>query len=58
MSVSFHITRSELVERTAEFYRHEVLSEKVRARLEAGIDYLVSSGKLLAPGGDVLLRAR
>jgi very-short-patch-repair endonuclease len=58
MGVGFHTTRGELVERTASFYRHETLTEKARTRLEAGIDNLISRGRLLAPGGDVLLRAR
>jgi very-short-patch-repair endonuclease len=58
MGVDFHTTRNELVECTASFYGHQTLTEKARTRLEAGIDNLIFRGRLLAPGGDVLIRAR
>ncbi len=58
MGEKAEMSRSEVIERTAALYRHEVLSERVTARLKLALDRLIESKKLVPRGRDMLRRAR
>ncbi|MDW5564365.1 MAG: DUF4011 domain-containing protein [Methanomassiliicoccus sp.] len=58
MGESQEMTRGQIIERTATFYRHDSLTERSRERLELALDLLLRSGRLVDRGRDVLRRAR
>ena len=56
MGSEVQMSRSQLIERTARFYRHESLTEPVRERIDTAIEALVASGFLAAASSDTLRR--